>query len=187
MDSSDKHGSDAPRAWIKRMLLDLANLPDDQWEIFHRRYWFYQPWPSENDLFNWRMWLQKAWKGDDRDVRFALASWAKIATRNNTESWVFSATPPYSVRPNYKIFALSLAVGVTELLPKMAVCANPDCTQPYFLKGRKTQRFCDRLACAAYGQREHKRNWWNQHGQEWKQQQQAKKKRRGKHAKAKKV
>jgi len=188
MDSSGKPDSKESKARLAQTLLDLANLPDSQWKGFNRRYrHYYIPWPSENDLLNWRMWLRKAWEGDDRDVKFALAAWTKVATRDNSESWVFDPTPPYSVVPNYKILALSLAIGVSELLPKLAVCANPECPQPYFFKGRKTQRFCDRPACAAYGQREHKRNWWNEHGQEWKEQQETKRKRRGNHAKAKKV
>src|ERR1700687_3352426 len=67
----------------------------------------------------------------------------------------------------------------------MAVCGNPECPSPYFLKARKTQRFCDRPACSAYGQREHKRKWWSEHGEEWKQkremvrQSRARKQRRG--------
>jgi len=44
----------------------------------------------------------------------------------------------------------------------MAVCEKPSCSQKYFLKGRSTQRFCDREVCAAYGQRQDKLNWWNE-------------------------
>jgi hypothetical protein len=188
MDSSGKPGGKEPKTLLAQTLLDLANLLDSQWERFHRRYRLvYIPWPSDDDLLNWRRDLRQAWKGDDRDVRYALANWTGVVKTRNLESWVFNPTPPYSVVPNYKILALSLAIGVSELLPKLAVCANPECPQPYFFKGRKTQRFCDRPACAAYGQREHKRNWWNEHGQEWKEKQEATRMRRGKHAKAKKV
>jgi hypothetical protein len=172
------------------MLLDLANLPDEGWPQFHRRYLgVYIPWPSNEDLVNWRLWLRQVWKGeDDRDVRFALAAWTREATRHDRQSWVFDASrTPYAVRPNYKILALSLAVGTSELLSKMAVCQNPGCPQPYFLRSRKTQRFCDRPACSTYGQREHKKNWWKEHGKEWKEKREGGKKTRGKHGKIKKA
>jgi hypothetical protein len=68
----------------------------------------------------------------------------------------------YWVAPNYSILPLSLAIGVSELRPKMAVCANPECPQPYFFKGRITQRYCDRPACVIYAQREHKKKWWRE-------------------------
>lgn len=190
MHSSTKTGRKALGASLREMLLDLANLPDDRWPQFHRRYRrVYIPWPSDEDLVNWRLWLRQVWKGeDDRDVRFALAAWTREATRDNRQSWVFDASQaPYAVRPNYKILALSLAVGTSELLSKMAVCQDPKCPQPYFLKSRKTQRFCERPACSAYGQREHKKNWWKEHGKEWKENREGGKKTRGKHAKAKKA
>jgi hypothetical protein len=64
------------------------------------------------------------------------------------------------VLPNYFLLPLALALGITEAGAKTAVCANPECPAPYFLKRRRTQRFCDRPACLAYGQRQHKLDWW---------------------------
>src|SRR5262245_62070011 len=46
-----------------------------------------------------------------------------------------------------------LVMVILGVLPKMTKCANPDCPSPYFLRHKKTQRFCDRPACIAYGQR----------------------------------
>lgn len=159
----------------KEALLDLANVADDQWQVFDRRHQKnYSHWPSDGDLLNWRLWLRKIWEErDERDVTFALADWTDEARKNNWPAWIFDVRQP-SVSPNYGVFSLSLAIALTEHLPKMAVCANPGCPQRYFLKARKSQRFCDRPGCAAYGQREHKRNWWKAHGKEWKEKREAK-------------
>src|SRR5262249_9374572 len=59
-----------------------------------------------------------------------------------------------------------LVMVILGVLPKMTKCANPDCPSPYFLRHKKTQRFCDRPACLAYGQRIHKLNWWREHGEQ---------------------
>ena len=58
-----------------------------------------------------------------------------------------------------------LVMVILGVLPKMTKCANPECPTPYFLRHKKRQRFCDRLACLAYGQRIHKLNWWREHGE----------------------
>jgi hypothetical protein len=138
-----------------------------------------------------------------------LEDWVHQAVRSNEPSWVLTVFSDglHGVRPNYDVFPLSLAIGATELAPKMALCANPECPARYFLKERKSQRFCDWPACLAYGQREHKRNWWNKHRREWKakreslrkrkskdkanrngrRKREAERKRRGKHAKTKKA
>ena len=46
---------------------------------------------------------------------------------------------------------------------KLHYCGNPECPAPYFLAKKSSQRFCSEV-CAQAGQREAKRNWWNEHG-----------------------
>lgn len=46
------------------------------------------------------------------------------------------------------------------------VCANPDCTAPYYLAKRKDQRFCARGECTAYAQRQYTLKWWHDKGQD---------------------
>jgi hypothetical protein len=41
-------------------------------------------------------------------------------------------------------------------------CANPDCPAPYFLKHRKTQKFCDLGPCTEYAQRRYALKWWHE-------------------------
>jgi hypothetical protein len=49
---------------------------------------------------------------------------------------------------------------------KTAFCANPDCLAPYFIRKRRTQKFCE-SGCVEYGARERAKKWWKLHGAEW--------------------
>ena len=64
-------------------------------------------------------------------------------------------------------------------------CANPDCKEPYFVGKRASQIFCSE-GCAQPAQRDAKLKWWREHG-EAARRKRLQKKRRGKHAKAKKA
>jgi len=44
---------------------------------------------------------------------------------------------------------------------KTAVCANPECPAPLFLKSRKTQKICEQGDCVAWAQRRYALNWWH--------------------------
>lgn len=46
------------------------------------------------------------------------------------------------------------------------VCANPDCSAPYFIADKVNQRYCSD-ACAKVFQQEWKRRWWTEHGDTW--------------------
>jgi hypothetical protein len=45
---------------------------------------------------------------------------------------------------------------------KTAICANPDCPAPYFLKSRKTQKICEAGDCVAWAQRNYALKWWRE-------------------------
>jgi hypothetical protein len=51
---------------------------------------------------------------------------------------------------------------------RMRYCGNPTCAAPYFLARRRSQKYCSD-ACSLPAQREHKRAWWSEHGEEWRQ------------------
>lgn len=161
----------AVRRWTKmrrEILLDLACLTKDSVGHFRKRF------PALDvcvrgdaaAILEFRDQLRAVWTGEVGEGD-AMGFWEAKIRQNAAQSWVVSAWADgsYSLHPNYQMLALSLAFGVGELRQRMAVCANPDCPQRYFLKGRKSQRFCDCLTCASYGQREHKRNWWHAHKQ----------------------
>jgi hypothetical protein len=57
---------------------------------------------------------------------------------------------------------------------KARYCANPDCPAPFFFVQRKNQRYCSEV-CAGPAQRELKRKWWAEHGEEWRAARQSKK------------
>jgi len=61
-----------------------------------------------------------------------------------------------------------------HLCGRTAFCANPDCLAPYFIRKRKTQKFCE-SGCVEYGARERAKKWWQLHGAEWR----SRRKRRG--------
>ncbi len=46
------------------------------------------------------------------------------------------------------------------------VCGNPSCPAPYFIANKATQRYCSD-SCAQVYQQQWKRNWWSEHGTEW--------------------
>ena len=150
----------------------FANLRDDGCAYFRQR--LHVPFPldpttvaaqvtDDKTIFEYREQLQKLWLRET-DSGFVLSHWVGLASPLST--WIVSAwgDGTHSVEPNYENFPLALAIAAGEWIPKMAVCANPKCPAPYFLKARRTQRFCDRPGCIEYGQRQHKLEWWRRVG-----------------------
>jgi hypothetical protein len=69
-----------------------------------------------------------------------------------------------------KLWAISEADAFAQVLlraidasDRMRRCANPDCPAPYFIGLRRSQRYCGDT-CALPAQREFKRIWWREHG-----------------------
>jgi hypothetical protein len=56
--------------------------------------------------------------------------------------------------------AIALLFHRDRLAHKLAVCANPECPNPYFVRRRKTQIYCQAGPCVGQAQREQKRDWW---------------------------
>ena len=65
-------------------------------------------------------------------------------------------------------------------------CANPECPAPYFFAKRRNQRYCSEI-CAAPAQRELKRKWWAEHGEDWRKSRTAKKSSKGQTTKKRKA
>jgi hypothetical protein len=57
------------------------------------------------------------------------------------------------------------------------VCGNPDCPARYFVAKKATQRYCSEK-CAEVFQKEWKRKWWAERGNEWRRGRKQKKTRR---------
>lgn len=61
--------------------------------------------------------------------------------------------------------------------PRTRYCANPRCPEPYFVADRRTAKYCCE-ECAKPAQAAFKREWWNQHGRQWRKQRAARNKNR---------
>jgi hypothetical protein len=158
------------------MIVDLANLPDDDED------WFWRRWRGDyirtnynRPLCKYRDELQTIWSVPlspshewDTRANIRLRLWLNEAQQQR-HTWRLSAG---CVLPDFSNLPLSLAVAVSELAPRMTICQNPKCPIPYFLKGKSTQTFCGQPACIRYGQREHKKKWWAEHGEQWRQERQ---------------
>lgn len=154
------------------MLDDLANLPDDAVGLFWKK-WGKEYIQSNSDrpLISYRDELRKIWSlpisyKPDADTLVNVTQTRWLAETRQRSTW---RTWAGCVFPNFRLLPLSLAVAVGELAPRMAICANQECPQRYFLRKRRKQGFCDRPACIAYGQRQHKLKWWKENGETWKQ------------------
>jgi hypothetical protein len=149
----------------KKILLDLVNLRNDGCQQFKgARYLFGMlRLLDDKTILKYRDELKRLWRGERGEI---LAYWVNQLRLENRQTWTLHCWTDgsYSVEPNYDNFPLALAIAVGEWMLKMAICENPDCPNPYFLKGRNTQQFCDRPACIACGQRQHKLDWWRRVG-----------------------
>jgi len=58
---------------------------------------------------------------------------------------------------------------VTCEAKRLRMCKRADCPTPYFIASHLKQRFCSDN-CAEWGQREWKKQWWTEHGHEWRTQ-----------------
>jgi hypothetical protein len=52
---------------------------------------------------------------------------------------------------------------------RLRICSNGECNTRYFVAGRRSQRFCSEL-CAGTSIRESKRRWWQENGDNWREQ-----------------
>src|ERR1700687_5652814 len=92
-----------------------------------------------DDLFNFRKKLRKIWSGDREGMESTILCWLEQAGKS--PSWLPLPSKvsghgrrSWRVYPNPGNFPLALALGVSELESRMAVCGNPECPSPYFLK-----------------------------------------------------
>jgi DNA-binding transcriptional regulator GbsR (MarR family) len=61
---------------------------------------------------------------------------------------------------------VSVLLYALEHAHLLKYCQNPGCREPYFIAERVSQNVCS-VACAKPIQREAKRRWWQEHGEEW--------------------
>ena len=171
----------------KRMLVDLANVSDDC--TYFRHCWgvLFLRGESDDEILSLRDRLRTAWEGGTESVDLLshkLASEVAVSGFGGVKWVEFTLHDRTVLRvPNFFNLRMALCMAIVELAPQMSICPNPDCPQRCFVKTRSTQKICDRRACIQFGQRQYKRDWWKEHGHQWRERQQAKKSRARKGAK----
>lgn len=76
---------------------------------------------------------------------------------SNPSEFLFGLRPPEQTE--------LLLLQLVKMAPLTKVCCNPECVAPYFIAPSRRYKFCSDV-CAQFGQREHKRRWWSEHGEE---------------------
>lgn len=102
--------------------------------------------------------LRYAWKSGDNRVIEEIAK--DIA--GNLQSQVDISTGAAVIKVPDAWTLICMLFLRDHAAGKVAVCANPDCPAPYFLKSRKTQKICEAGECVAWAQRSYALKWWRE-------------------------
>jgi hypothetical protein len=149
-----------------RLIEDFLNWPSDPKSIlrFTRKYGPLQDEPigsAEFEVF----WLP--WRMDQRRLRslwqkrrvFELSDAARAGgSLTLGKGWLTYRA--------VNLFVYLYMDLVTCEANRLRMCKRADCPNPYFVASHLKQRFCSEQ-CAAWGQREWKKQWWTEHGQSW--------------------
>ena len=176
------------RRRLEKMLKDLANASDDQaihklqisWPELSRdatgllsidflgeREFFDTPADLRRFYFL-RHLLRRLWVADEE------------AVRKLEEILVAAGDPSLTVTPSH--FRLDWRRGTFTYQPQSELqralyylaqnsiqaklCGNPDCEHPYFIAALANELYCCK-ACSDVARRQARRNWWGEHGAEW--------------------
>ncbi len=131
--------------------------------------------------------LRRAWQGDAAAIVPLQTVGVKSDSILQTERAIEEAQP----RVEASVLARGIELTASDLWSficvlflrdhaagRTGVCVNPDCPAPYFLKRRRTQKFCEAGTCVAHAQRQYALRWWNIEGKKRRARKQAKAKRR---------
>jgi hypothetical protein len=158
----------------ERMLLDFVNTrPEPDGFARFKAKWEWNG--SVNDFRESQSIVRQTWEGKKPGIEGVQVGLSLGLLGSGGDDEV----PPPPIQVDWKESSLCVAprnlhdlVWLTLLQhsQRLGVCENhlkgEGCPTPYFLKYRPTARFCSE-ACASTAQRESKRRWWKEHGQEW--------------------
>jgi hypothetical protein len=145
-------------AWFdERLLDDLANLSEQSLGVFKKQWGNQLELGSDRELLVLRDALRRIWSPSEpiEKKEVILGTWLK-SHKSGFEAFVH-----FPLKPNLKMGVLSPASGeirpalvflVLRHFRAMRLCANPECTEKYFLAKRKNQVTCQRPACIRYAQ-----------------------------------
>jgi hypothetical protein len=97
--------------------------------------------------------LRAAWERNEQAIAEMQAS--------RIPAMLFPTKGGFEFEPHVWTQAMDLLFLRDHLAGKTAICANKDCPNPYFIRKRKTQKYCEAGPCVAQAQKEQKREWWN--------------------------
>ncbi len=143
----------------------FANLRDDDAAIEQ----FTRTWGQISNLplieaakLDWRDKMRLAWRGDAKALK-ELQWWANQYIRTD----LTVSDSRIEMKADQLLGTIYLLFLCDYLKGRTGICANPDCTQPYFIKKRPTRKFCEDPKCSAYAQRQYALKSWRLHGAEW--------------------
>jgi hypothetical protein len=102
--------------------------------------------------------LKYAWKSGDKRAFEEIAK----HTAENLQSQVEITTGAAVINVANAWTMICMLLLRDHAAGKTAVCANPECPAPYFLKSRKTQKICEAGDCVAWAQRNYALKWWRE-------------------------
>jgi hypothetical protein len=165
------------------VLLDLANLHDEGFVWFHRKWekTFFrgQSQPSERETLKLRDDLRQVWSLDveDNQKHDIVRSW--FHWKPSPPPVIFGGVgfnPRFTmwepvlhsgkILPAASSLHAQLVQGVLEQYHRFAICQNPGCPSRFFLSKRSDQRYCERGECTSYAQRNYALGWWNREGKD---------------------
>lgn len=118
------------------------------------------------DLKNKQQLLRDAWNGDGT-AKTEIEAY--VEDEANVEEHIHVET----VQLHYGYIGLnitSLWVLIAmqflqyEAAGKLGFCTNPNCGAPYFVRKRRTQKFCDLGPCTQFAKQQYALRWWRETG-----------------------
>jgi hypothetical protein len=99
--------------------------------------------------------LRAAWRGDEHVLASYQRSMATIITPTKKH---------IEIKTHDFLGTITLLFLRDYWAGRIGICANQKCPNPYFIRKRKTQKYCEAGPCTGEAQRQQKLNWWNRVG-----------------------
>jgi hypothetical protein len=118
-----------------------------------------------HDLFTMRDELRLIWTTGDLKTKEWRIFLFRVDPHTSVDVLSAMAPPPPNAFHQAVMYLFKWAA-------KTRLCRNPNCSSPFFLARRKTEKYCNE-DCALPAQRASKRDWWRKHGDEWRRKRRA--------------
>jgi hypothetical protein len=149
--------------------IEETKLPRKFWLLHERQRYVREVWEGEMDIL--KIFLLPDKPPEEVQADYEIKYW-DVPIKFDWQNSVIAYEPRTEFQKAlYILFRHSALVKV---------CGNPNCsTLPYFIAAKATQRYCSEQ-CAELFQREWKRKWWAEHGEQWRRGRKKAKKKAGK-------